>query len=1494
MVCGSAGTFTIGQKGFNTQSNDLALDTIYLCFGDSIFINHNNDSDLSGDPEPATQPGVAWPFYGCPPTIVGDNLQTVITDPCIKLSIVSGLPDVAFGDPTGDIWFFNSGFLQTKYNSGQPVLLHFAPITVDDFTGKAYESAQVGFPPGPCVNVNTAAQFEVVYLNAITAEGLTNAAGNDCLGRFVVKGGFPQYDKNETYDIDIFLTSDPSVKALIYTSVPQYKNGTPILFSVTTPGQYTIVIEDGKSCGFRGTVDMFGCNSMDNVVINFPDTIVPPGAQICVPITVNNFTNLVTTTFMMEWDETILQYTGVQKPHPSTMFSLASNLNDQLVGDGKLGLIIFKNNGTPISIPNDGTLIEVCFNAIGPLGSCTALDVTNDPSQMGAETASSSVAMTIDTGSVCIQYFPLVLLDSIKNPTCNGFATLEVTATGGLEPYEVTWIPVNGGATTIGNIAMDGGKYISPAQLPNGDYRVCLQDDNGNGTLVCDTITVDIQILGVNLTFGLPKCNGDSTGTVTANVLVGSSPAPDPTAFTYDWTGPVPLVPDVPVQTNVPAGPYSVTVTDKANNCFVVASGSLAQPFAISDNGITVTPASCSGVDDGTISYIAQGGTPFPGTTYDFNWEFSANGNPPFTPVLQEQTNPSVLTGRPAGVHRFTITDANGCTHTGQVTITNQRTVSIDVVAVVGTSCAGGSDGSISISTSSTPPVPNPTYSFFWTNGTPTSTATTSQVAGLSAGTYGLLAIDASGCSDTATFVVMSPAPVKLDTVELINPSCTLLNDGKITVIATGGIPAAQGQYAIFWNSPLPPGATQMNLTAGTYSVTVEDSKLCRDSLVFTLALPPAPVITQVDSTSIKCGADGCLEVATSATGATFAWQILGSTIVFGTTAKVCTLTGGVYVVTVKDANNCVTSDTIPLGTIVPLEIDTATLNKPNCAGDANGSIIPTILGGQPAYLYAWTPTSSQPALIGIKAGSYVLTVTDQKGCTVTETFILLDPPAIIASYANATSATCADACDGGATIVVNYSDGTTGNFNFLWSDNGASDSIRTDLCAGTHTVIVTDGNNCFAEVSVITGAPLPIDTAFAMVAANCNGGDDGSLTVTPSGGTGPFQFKWSNNPSVTPKASNLEAGFYTVTITDSKGCTAEFSKEVTQPLPIVVQPDAMFISKPKCFNNLDGTVAVTVSGGNGGYSFGWKDANGTNIGNTNPLSDLGAGIYTVTVFDSKECTGTATIGLENPEPVLGSYKPYEPLLCNGDETILIIETITGGAGGPYQFSIDNGATLNPDFPVTVGGGEHIVTYLDRIGCEFTEMINIPEPAPIVITFNPATIEIELGDTTQQLLPIITGTTVDSFIWTPAQFISDPKSLTPYITTFKSQVYTLTVFDANGCTGTGKIVVTVDPNRNVYIPNAFIPGNADGRNFFFAPIGGNGVKDVNYFQVYNRWGELMYERTNFEIGTDEFGVGWDGRFKGQFVQPGVYVYVVEADFLDGRTLLYRGDVTVIR
>lgn len=1512
LPCNFAGTFQLGQ--FIGQSNDVNLDTIFLCQGDSIFIQHNGDFDLSGDPDPSTPAGIAYAFYNCPPTIAGDDIQSILTDPCLIPSPAA--PNFLATNPntTGSTWFFNNGTLQTLFNMGNPLMLHFAPITVDNLSvTDAYE----GNPPGPCVNVNVAERFAVVYLNAISVSGVTSSYnGYDCLGYFTIRGGLPQYLSSARYDINIYLQSDPTVRGIIHVPTSTYTHLGVILFTAPVPGTYVIEIEDGKSCGHTFLMDMSGCNPADEATLIAPQTTVPPGQSICVPITVNNFSDITTLNFSMQWDPTVISYTGFQNPNPLLGVFDPSYVNTGLVNQGIVGISAGNLTGQPFNLQDGDPVIEFCFQAVGQLGDCTPLDFINTPTFLSVENSQGEfAALNILNGEICIEFAPLEFTYQILYPDCPNAASqsnVNVTVTGGQPPYEVVIRRLPSGPTfTFPTIQQDGGMLVSGG-LPDGVYTICVTDGNGLGQEVCDTITIDLgsqPTLGVSLDLISPTCFGFSDGAVNAQVTLGGINIIDPAAngYSFVWAPTTVPSPNGATQSDVPGGLYAVTVTETATGCTAVASGTLGQPSALVLQNPNITPASCNGIDDGQIIQGATGGTQFPGGGYNFNWTYCATPdcsgpNEPIQEIIGID-QPFTLANRIAGYYTAVVSDANGCSLTTQpIQIVNVRQLFVNLDAVFGPTCNGLADGRLCISATELPAFPTPDYTFFWsgpvdgvsTNNTPNATCYEQLIPG----TYTVFASDNNfGCFEIAEFTVPETPQLVLSELSLTQPSCILPNGGSISVIATGGTGGPLG-YQYIWNGGFT-GPTRSNVGPGDYFVTVTDVNGCQDSLTFTLNSPPPADIASTMVTPIVCGDDGCLEVV-APSGASYAWVNLttGATLA-DTTAKVCGLAPGSYSVTVTDIAGCQDSTTLMLAPPAnpPLSIVDTVLTNPSCFGYTDGQISINVQGGNiPIASFVWSNNQMGSVLQDAPAGTYTLTITDALGCTLVESYTLDEPPGISVTFTDIQKARCNNTCDGQAIVEAQYNTNppTAGTFSFVW-DNGFAGANNTTLCPGWNKVITTDPNFCFREDSIfITGAPM-ITAALSTLPVDCNGESTGSrATAIGGGGNGaPFSYSWSNG-QMTPTIGNIPAGPYSVTISDNQNCTEVFSVTVTEPDPIVVQQDPLATVNIECFGDEDGALGVVASGGNPGpYSFVWQDASGNVIGNTAAVTDLKAGTYTVLVTDIKGCPGQITLTLTNPAPVLGSYEPWEPLLCNGDLTRLIIQSISGGSGGPYQYSLDFGPKLSADFPIDLNGGTHFITYFDGRDCSFTDTIFVFEPDPFVVTFDPNVLELELGDSLR-LNPIITGSTADMFVWSPVDGLLNPNSLTPTVYTFTNTTYTLSVQDANGCTATGSVRLEIDPNRNVYFPNAFIPNNPKGLNTHFNVYTGLGVEQVNFMQVYDRWGTLVYERRNFLPNNDVFNEGWDGRYRGKYVNPDVFVYIAEIKFLDGRTLVYRGDVTVVR
>ncbi len=1492
----SAGTFAVGQ--LLGSSNDVTLDTIFLCFGDSLLINHNGDA-VFDDPIPATPAGIAYAFYRCPPTQTGSD-QQVLNDSCLWPGAATFF--ATSGPSSGDHWFFNTGTILNSalFCNGNPCLIHFAPITITDYPNFALE-------PG-CVDVAINSAFAIVYLSPITASGVdVSFQGNNCIGRFRPRGGYSEWDQTSRYDIRIYKQGDPAKKALIYTPPPNWRSGIDIVFSIPEPGIYAVEITDAKSCPLSFTMDMSGCDATDNAVLKTPDLIGEPNSTLCVPIQAGNFGTIFGTSFSIGWDTSLLQYVEVRNPSPLIEpFTPVGNLNEDNTASGFLGFTYSEFLGNGVDIPEDEVLFEVCFDVVGPVDSCTQLTFGSFPTTVTMDKVSGNqVAVTASPGTICIDSIPLVVSFYVAEPNCDNTASIGAIIEGGAGPYIVSWEPCAGGQSSFSVSKVADTVLTLP--LPEGCWRVCVTDQDGFGKQVCDSQFIDVPSLGVTLAvIQLPTCNGRSDGILRADVSLDGVLVPNPGAnYSFSWS----TTPPQATQTvaGLSAGQYTVTVTNLSSECTQVASGALSQPAALSLD-IQVTPASCPGVSDGTITATPAGGTPDALGNYLFQWEYAPNcaGQP--TP--DDSFNGFVYngTGKPAGCYSVTLTDVNGCTYTpsAPISIDNVRNFRVDTLAIIDPTCTEEATGTIRVAAVADPPFPDPQsaqYIFFW-NPIPSTPPgpypqnnqnEQSELTQLPAGVYEVIALESvSGCSATAQFTLTDPPALEVTVVSQSNPLCLQPTSGTINVSASGG---TGGGYTYTWSSEppqtLPPQANLQNLGPGTYTVTVRDANGCVDSASVILALPAPPPINRIDSVSVVCGADGCLTVV-APTGTSFIWTDSTGTQI-GTTAQVCQLTGGTYTVLVRDAQSCTNTATVSLAGKEPLRITDSLLRQPTCNGGIDGSIAITVEGGNPGYLYNWSTAQNTPVIFPIPAGTYTVTITDTRSCTLVRTFVLPDPPGIVIQYNNIRPTRCADTCDGGVELVVYYNTTppTSANFDFEWEDGG-TDSLRADLCAGFNTITVRDPlNGCFRIDSVQIGAPPALSATFTNDSVSCFGGADGRARVTASGGNGqPYIYLWSNGQT-SDIATNLSAGPVTLTVTDNRGCSQVFNTQILQPEQIAITTPLDGLAPPKCFGGSDGQITISVTKGTPPYTYSWSGVGGP-IGGGNPITDLSAGTYTVTVTDSKGCTEVQFFILSDPDPIVGTYLPIEPILCFGDETTLYIDTITGGAGAPYQYSIDFGVYLNPDFPISIGGGRHYITYIDRVGCEKTDSFFVFEPAPITVTFDPAEVEIQLGDTLFQLIPIISGANVDSFVWQPANLLSDPKVLEPYIRTFESQKYTLTVYDANGCSGTGTIQINIDPNRNVYVPNVFWPGNTRGLNDYFNPNVGLGVEIVNYMRIFDRWGNLMYERTNFYPNNNDLAEGWDGRYRGEYVMPGVYIYVIEVKFLDGRVLLYRGDVTVVR
>jgi len=477
--------------------------------------------------------------------------------------------------------------------------------------------------------------------------------------------------------------------------------------------------------------------------------------------------------------------------------------------------------------------------------------------------------------------------------------------------------------------------------------------------------------------------------------------------------------------------------------------------------------------------------------------------------------------------------------------------------------------------------------------------------------------------------------------------------------------------------------------------------------------------------------------------------------------------------------------------------------------------------------------------------------------------------------------------CGGAGKASVSVSGGNA-PFTYSWSNGvtavttSASDTITAP--SGNYTVTISDGSCSNVQV---TTAAVTVGTSGgpainSMTPANppCFG-QSGSATVAASGGTGALTYNWSSGISASSTHdSGLTAGTYTVTITDASGCVNTSSVKIVAPTVLSANASQ---SKPATCGNADGAASSTPTGGTGAYTWSWAGI----AGNTSSVAGLTAGTYTVTVSDANGCTasGSATIQNSNgPTLTLLAADSICPGAGNGQVSI----SATGGTG-PFTYSWSNGAsgiTSSAGFlDSNLGLGTYSLTVSDAGGCTATASAGIFQFKTPAITAGPDT-SINLG---QQVRIHVTGG--PGYLWTPSSTLTNPNTLNPLADPTSTTTYTVLVTDANKCQQEDSVTITVLVPLNcdtlsIFVPTAFSP-NGDGKNDILYVKGVQTCLSQLLFQVYDRWGEKVFETTNLTQG-------WDGSFHGKRMDSAVFVFYLNASLSTGQKITRKGNITLLK
>jgi large repetitive protein len=923
---------------------------------------------------------------------------------------------------------------------------------------------------------------------------------------------------------------------------------------------------------------------------------------------------------------------------------------------------------------------------------------------------------------------PVAITATASPVLCFGAATgsIAVTGSGGTPTYSYN---LNGNAS-----------YQSSANFTSqlaGIYTMGVKDSKGCTTTQTVQVTQPTA-LAISVSSQSANCTA-ANGVGSATVTGGTG------AITYSWTGGGGTA---AVSNGVVTGNYTVTATD-ANNCVITSPVLVGQTLGGTAAITASSDVTCFNAADGSLTAgMTIGGT----SPYSYSWNSS--------PV---QTVATAINLAP-GSYTCTITDFYGCIATAAGTITQPPVLSLNMSSN-NVKCFGTATGTVSaIGSGGTAP-----YSYLWA----TIPSTLSTVNNVALGTYSCTVTDANNCTKTQSIVVNEPTPLVL-TSTVTPANCNQAN-GSATVTASGGAP---GAYTYSWSA----GSTTNNqgsVAAGTYTILVTDANNCTQTLASTIPNLSGPSISISSQTNVSCfgGNDGVATATT--TGGTLPYVYQWSN---GNTSAIATnLSNNVYTVSVTDAAGCVASTNVNI--IQPSVLTLSIIpTQPTCFGATNGYGIASANGGTSPYTYTWTlgggnaSTSTQ-----LGANNYGLTATDSKGCVVSSSMALVNPPAMSASISY-TNVTCFGACNATATAT---SLNGVGAVSYYWTGgpNPITAQTLSNICIGNYTVLATDQNSCTATANVTIIEPSALTVSIPSTGSiTCPGGTNGFASASPSGGTGAYTYSWLPSGGNTANASSLSAGIYTVTVKDANNCSVSTSTTIVEPTPLAT---TLTVTNPNCNGVCDGTGNVAFSGGTGATTFLWQP--GLQSGNNVP--NLCAGNQTVTITFNGSCVTALTFTLTEPA-VLTAVATASNSNCgqsNGNTCATV-----GGGTLPYAFLWSNGATTLCNNNILAGAYTFTVTDAKNCTALAGGLVNDISGPVVAVTSQTNITCFGLLDGAATAT-ISGGVTPYNITWTGIMASTNNTVTTNTINNpinFGDGLHLITVTDAANCVGTASVDIT--------------------------------------------------------------------------------------------------------
>ncbi len=1033
----------------------------------------------------------------------------------------------------------------------------------------------------------------------------------------------------------------------------------------------------------------------------------------------------------------------------------------------------------------------------------------------------------------------LQAIASEKPVTCfemaDGEATVKVT--GGTPPYAFDWDNGQSGSAAIG--------------LDIGDYTVMIEDDNNCQTQQTITVTQPEEIT-VDFQEEPLSCPGETDAALLANVEGGITP------YKYKWsTG----------QTNqftfgLKEDVYFLTVTDN-NGCDkeVQKAISAPNPLAIS---VAYTPPSCSNGADGTATVSFLGGT----APYTFIWDDTT-----------QQTTQTAINLSP-DTYNVTVTDVNGCEAFQSILVEPASIITVNFDSNP-TSCHNRSDGSVTANAVGGSGI----LTFQWENGN-----TNAFNENLLPGKYAVTIQDENNCQTIDTALVEGPPPLQVDSITQTPPLCHDGVDGRLQAFISGGVQP----YNLNWDNNQSTANPYLGISSGDHVLSLSDGNGCTILPVSVNLAATPPITFQLNKNDNNCfdGREGAARVIVTG-GGTQPYSYLWNDREAQTENTALDLIAGNYTVTITDGIGCtaqgaieVTQPNSQISTSF-LQTDTACFNQ-----NTNRGVLTTQGGTGNTYQYNWSSGSSQNIANNLNAGKHIITITDENNCQIIDSVSVTEFDSITFSIIEA-KPTCADATNGRmalSPITGGQGNGIADNYQINWSTAPNINQSFIDNLAGntTYHVTVMDQIGCSQTLSRLLEAPEPISVILAKTDISCFGLQDGQIIVQATNNVNDIaSVGWSANAinTTSDKAMDLPAGIYTFTLIDGNNCSVSVSDTIREPSAIVIED--IQLNPNLCVGDMKGRINISATGGTGTLNYNWSN------GSTAPqLVNVASGNYSLELTDENDCSITESFELVAPNPLDGSAEATD-VSCFGDANgTLIISPIGGKA--PFSYSLDGNNFTGLSNIVGLTAGTYRTYIKDGNDCIWeSENISIETPPVFEISILSDLTTIEQGDSTLLSARFLNNIGNVQYSWTanaPNTFNCEDLCDEIVIKPEGETRYELYAIDGNGCEATANINIQVAKTKKVFVPTGFSP-NGDGENDFLL-IHGKENLTIQSFTVFDRWGETVFQSNDLSVNNSKNT--WDGTFKGQALNTGVFVWILEVVFPDGSVEIYKGSTTLIR